>query len=144
MLKKGDFVSVKNSTLKGKILNIKKYKNIQKHSNTENEYIVLINNKKVHISENNLIVLDNNENNMSNTNNYIDNSKKINYESSNNSNNIKINYNIGNTSNFIPEIMIRHKNVDEAIYELEDFINEAIYNNIYTVRIIHGKSRWYS
>lgn len=138
MFKKGDFVSIKNSNLKGKILNVKKInikndnKNINKNITThkDNEYTVLINNKKTHILENNLILLDNTKDDFEIKNNMLNNF----------SNNIKLNYDIDKSNTFIPEIMLRHKNVDEAIYELENFINESIYNKIYTVKIIHGKS----
>lgn len=38
------------------------------------------------------------------------------------------------------EIMIRHQTVDEAITNLEKFIDNAICNNVKIVKIIHGKN----
>ena len=40
----------------------------------------------------------------------------------------------------IDEIMIRHQTVDEALENLEKFIDNAICNNIKIVKIIHGKN----
>ncbi len=40
----------------------------------------------------------------------------------------------------IDEIMIRHQTVDEALNNLEKFIDNAICNNIKVVKIIHGKN----
>lgn len=37
------------------------------------------------------------------------------------------------------EIMIRHQTVDEAIENVEKFIDNAICNNVKIVKIIHGK-----
>ncbi len=40
----------------------------------------------------------------------------------------------------IPEIMLRHKTVDESIYELEKFIDACIISGFVRIKIIHGKS----
>ena len=40
----------------------------------------------------------------------------------------------------IDEIMIRHQTVDEALENLEKFIDNAICNNVKIVKIIHGKN----
>lgn len=40
----------------------------------------------------------------------------------------------------LDEIMIRHQTVDEALENLEKFIDNAICNNIKIVKIIHGKN----
>ena len=40
----------------------------------------------------------------------------------------------------IDEIMIRHQTVDEALENLEKFIDTAICNNVKIVKIIHGKN----
>lgn len=40
----------------------------------------------------------------------------------------------------LDEIMIRHQTVDEALFNLEKFIDNAICNNIKIVKIIHGKN----
>ena len=39
----------------------------------------------------------------------------------------------------IDEIMIRHQTVDEALENLDKFIDNAICNNVKIVKIIHGK-----
>ena len=36
--------------------------------------------------------------------------------------------------------MLRHKTLDIALFELENFIEESISNNILNIRIIHGKN----
>lgn len=40
----------------------------------------------------------------------------------------------------IDEIMIRHQTVDEALDNLEKFIDNAVCNNVKIVKIIHGKN----
>ncbi|MDD2628019.1 MAG: Smr/MutS family protein [Clostridia bacterium] len=40
----------------------------------------------------------------------------------------------------IPEIMLRHKTVDEAIYELDKFIDTCVISGFVRIKIIHGKS----
>lgn len=40
----------------------------------------------------------------------------------------------------IDEIMIRHQTVDEALKNLDKFIDNAICNNVKIVKIIHGKN----
>lgn len=40
----------------------------------------------------------------------------------------------------LDEIMIRHQTVDEALENLEKFIDNAICNNVKIVKIIHGKN----
>lgn len=37
------------------------------------------------------------------------------------------------------EIMIRHQTVEEALFNLEKFIDNAVCNNVKIVKIIHGK-----
>ena len=39
----------------------------------------------------------------------------------------------------LDEIMIRHQTVDEALENLDKFIDNAICNNVKIVKIIHGK-----
>ena len=51
------------------------------------------------------------------------------------------NFNYYNTShNFIPEIMIRHQTLDIAMYNVENFITEALINKVYEIKIIHGRN----
>lgn len=38
------------------------------------------------------------------------------------------------------EIMLRHKTKEEAMYELDKFIDKAISNNLPRIKIIHGKN----
>lgn len=52
----------------------------------------------------------------------------------------KVTYNLNIDSNFNNEIMLRHKTKEEAIYELDKFIDSAIINKMTIVRIIHGKN----
>lgn len=54
----------------------------------------------------------------------------------NNSFTVKVNL----SSPPIDEIMIRHQTVDEALDNLEKFIDNAVCNNVKIVKIIHGKN----
>lgn len=47
-------------------------------------------------------------------------------------------YNFENT--FFPEITIRHQTLEIAMYNVENFIKEAIQNNIKNIKIIHGRN----
>lgn len=53
-------------------------------------------------------------------------------------NNIKINVVLSTPP--LDEIMIRHQTVDEALSNLDKFIDNAICNNVKIVKIIHGKN----
>lgn len=113
MFKIGDDVKIIGTSQEGKIIKIK----------DDKKCLILVNNKKIQIDIDMLTL---------NTN--IDNNKKDN-------NNISINIqNFDNMQKFIPEIMIRHQVLEEALFNLEQFINDAIMNNEKTIRIIHGKS----
>ena len=37
------------------------------------------------------------------------------------------------------EISLRHMHVEEALYELDKYINDALIANLTTIRIVHGK-----
>ncbi|MDD2376398.1 MAG: Smr/MutS family protein [Clostridia bacterium] len=52
----------------------------------------------------------------------------------------RVSYNINVDPDFKNEIMLRHKTREEAIYELDKFIDGAIINKITIIRIIHGKN----
>ncbi len=52
----------------------------------------------------------------------------------------KVTYNLNTDINFCNELMLRHKTREEAIYELDKFIDSAIINKVFIVRIIHGKN----
>lgn len=41
---------------------------------------------------------------------------------------------------FVPEIMLRHQHLDEAIENLDRFLYKAVLNKVTYVKIIHGKS----
>lgn len=116
MFKIGDNVKILNSNLYGTILNIKKSK--EKYN-----YYIKCNDKILNINENLL---------------ELQNTDKINKKSYTNSRNITISLN--NSNEFKPEIMLRHENVDIAIYNLDNFINEAIFMGVHNVKIIHGKN----
>lgn len=111
MINIGDIVKLNNSSFEGKVINIE----------GKNKYVVKI-------QEKNII-----------TN--LENLTKLNIETKNkeqnNLRNIELNYT--SSKEFFPEIMIRHQTVEEAMYNLDNFISEAIYYNINSVKIIHGK-----
>ncbi len=52
----------------------------------------------------------------------------------------KVTYKLNLDLNFKNEIMLRHKTKEEAIYELDKFIDSAIINKVTIIRIIHGKN----
>lgn len=49
------------------------------------------------------------------------------------------NVNVTLSSPPIDEIMLRHQTVDEALENLDKFIDNAVCNNVKIVKIIHGK-----
>jgi len=55
-------------------------------------------------------------------------------------NRCKVTYDINIQPDYNNEIMLRHKTREEAIYELDKFIDGAIINKVGIVRIIHGKN----
>lgn len=59
-------------------------------------------------------------------------------EPANISKDIKVNVKISSPP--IDEIMIRHQTVEEALSNLDKFIDNAICNNVKIVKIIHGKN----
>lgn len=63
--------------------------------------------------------------------------KKI-KEPTNISKDIKVNVQLSSPP--IDEIMIRHQTVEEALSNLDKFIDNAICNNVKIVKIIHGKN----
>jgi DNA mismatch repair protein MutS2 len=52
----------------------------------------------------------------------------------------KVTFNLDSKHSFEPEIMLRHKYLEEALAELDLFIYQAIANNQKIVKIIHGKN----
>ena len=55
-------------------------------------------------------------------------------------NNVKISVNTNMKAKEISsEIMLRHMHVEEALYLLDKYINDAILANLSTIRIVHGK-----
>ncbi|MBO5477483.1 MAG: Smr/MutS family protein [Clostridia bacterium] len=54
------------------------------------------------------------------------------------SNSVKINVKLSSPP--LDEIMVRHQTVEEALFNLEKFIDNAICNNVKIVKIIHGKN----
>lgn len=59
-------------------------------------------------------------------------------EPTNISKDIKVNIQLSSPP--IDEIMIRHQTVEEALSNLDKFIDNAICNNVKIVKIIHGKN----
>lgn len=81
-------------------------------------YTVKINNKKMKLDENKLELFD-----------YNDLSRKS-----------TVMYDISTNLDMENEIMLRHKTREEAIYELDKFIDSCIVNKIKIIRIVHGKN----
>ena len=114
MIKIGDVVKLKNCDLTGKICSI----------NNE-ECVVDINNKKITTK--------------------LDNIEKTIKENSNAKKEKDFSVNLISKNEkieFIPEIMVRHQTVEEALFNVDVFIKEAVYNEAQEVKIIHGKNRW--
>lgn len=111
MFKLGDYVKIKNSNLTGYIVK----KNYLK-------YLININDK--------IVVVDYD---------YIEKTNKMNeFEKTNR--NIKYSLKLNNDSKLNDTIMLRHQTVEEALFNLEKFIDNAICNNISQIKIIHGKN----
>lgn len=114
----GDIVRMNNSSLTGRIVSIEK----------NEKCIVCINEKNISTKISNISKVD-----ISNENNKEKNVK----------NNVTITFNneLENDSSleFIPEIMVRHQTVEEALFNVDMFLEEALYRKIQTVKIIHGK-----
>lgn len=51
-----------------------------------------------------------------------------------------INITLNSDKEFIPEIMLRHQTLSEAIDNLDRFIDKAILNKASYIKIIHGKN----
>lgn len=115
MFNLGDYVKITNTNLIGYITKIIKSKN----------------NSKYHINVNDKIIIAN-EKNLEKTN-------KLN-KYQNLKNNISYSVKIVDNSKLNDTIMIRHQTVDEALFNLDKFIDNAICNNISQVKIIHGKN----
>lgn len=120
MLKLGDYVKIKNNNMNGNIIRIMKKDNIL-------EYLIkLDNNILVTYNEENLTKIDSS---LKNKNRYMK------YEGNKN-----ISINLNTDKNFSPEIMLRHQTLEEALNNLEYFIDKAMANNVKEIRIIHGRS----
>lgn len=122
----GDTVKILNSSLYGKIIR----KNLKKSSSSY-DYLIKINNKFLNVSENLLEKAD------------IQNIKKT--ESRNKKHHINsyrenVTVNLKGNQEDQNEIMLRHQTVEEAISNLDKFIDTAICNKLHRVKIIHGKS----
>jgi DNA mismatch repair protein MutS2 len=112
----GEKVKTKNSNIYGIITDVK-------IKNSKKIYYINIQNKNVIIEENNIEKVP--KNNINNNN------KKITIDNS-----IYDNYN----NSFFPELTIRHQTLDIAMYNVENFVNEAIQNNEKNIKIIHGRN----
>lgn len=117
MFKVGEKVRIQNINLSGTI------SKVQKNSNNT-KYYINVKGKTIILDEDKI------EKEISNLNNTSYTPKLDKYV-----NNI---YNYQNT--FIPEITIRHQTLDIAMYNVENFINEAINLDIKNVKIIHGRN----
>lgn len=110
----GDIVVLNNSSITGRIIEISK----------NNKCVICVNDKNIITDMSNISKTD--KNNQSKIN-----SIKITFDN-------KSNYETANLE-FIPEIMVRHQTVEEALFNVDSFIEEALYRNVKTVKIIHGK-----
>lgn len=110
----GDIVALNNSSITGRIIEISK----------NNKCVICVNDKNIITDMSNISKTD--KNNQSKIN-----SIKITFYN-------KSNYETANLE-FIPEIMVRHQTVEEALFNVDSFIEEALYRNVKTVKIIHGK-----
>ena len=116
MFETGDFVKIKSSNIYGVITDIKIKTN-------KKIFYINIQNKNVIVEENNIEKVQ--------KNNFKNNNQKISIDNS-----IYDNYN----NTFFPEITIRHQTLDIAMYNVENFLNEALQNNVKNLKIIHGRS----
>lgn len=117
MFKIGEKVRIRNINISGVI-----YK-IQKNSNNT-KYYIKVKGKTIILAEDDIEKEKSSLNNTYYTPNqtkYVDNI-----------------YNYQNT--FIPEITIRHQTLDIAMYNVENFVNEAITLGVKNIKIIHGRS----
>lgn len=89
-------------------------------------YIVSIQNEKITIMSNEKYVTTN-----------IKNITKTEKKTQDNASNNKVNLVLESSPEY--EIMLRHQTVDEAMQNLDKFIDNAVCNNIKIVKIIHGK-----
>lgn len=110
----GDIVTLNNSSITGRIIEISK----------NNKCVICINDKNIITDMSNISKTDKSKPRQSN-------SIKITFDN-------KSNYGTANLE-FIPEIMVRHQTVEEALFNVDSFIEEALYRNVKTVKIIHGK-----
>ncbi|MDO4283442.1 MAG: Smr/MutS family protein [Clostridia bacterium] len=111
MLSLGDYVKVTNTNLVGYITKI-----------TENNYCININDKMVVVNSNR-----------------VEKTNKVN-EFEKNKKSHKYNITMNHKSDLNDTIMIRHQTVEEALFNLDKFIDNAICNNISQIKIIHGKN----
>ena len=112
MFKLGDFVKIKDSNMIGYISKISETKNVKK-------YHVNIHDKIIIVDSNYLMPSD---------------KPKPSTKTS------RYNAILNSETKTLDTIMIRHQTVDEALYNLDKFIDNAICNNISQVKIIHGKN----
>ena len=68
----------------------------------------------------------------------ISNLKKIDKDINSVKNNIEITFKTNNTE-FIPEIMLRHQHLEEAIINLDKYISDATIHHCKQIKIIHGR-----
>lgn len=115
MFKLGEKVKLKGSKIFGTI-----YKINQKNDYTK--YYINTGDKKIIINEYDIEKYNNNRDSQS-------------FTQKNNKYNIE-NY----TKKFTPEITIRHQTLDIAMYNVENFINEAINLGVKNIKIIHGRN----
>lgn len=110
MFNLGDNVKVNNSSKIGKIIKVL----------DNNKYLVLLNDKNLIVNNHMLTPCNSQSNNICQVKINIENKDKL--------------------KTFTPEIMLRHQVLEEALFNLEQFIDDAFNNNVQTVRIIHGKN----
>lgn len=112
MLNVGDHVKILNTNLEGIIKKI-----IIK--NSKKIYNVQINQKNVILDSEHI--------------------EKISEKTSKNTSTLP-KYSFEYNNKFIPEITIRHQTLDIAMYNVENFIENAIFEGVKDVKIIHGRN----
>lgn len=113
MYKINDIIKIKNSNLYGKIIYI-----------NQNNACININNKKTNIDIDKIELVQDKQ---------ILNNFTL-------PKNVNVNFIISNDKTFNHELMLRHQKYDEALDNVEKFINEALSKNVKIIKIIHGKN----
>lgn len=114
MFNVGDYVQIKGTSKKGIIYRIAKNSDIQK-----TKYYIKIYNSGISVTSDQI---------------------EISNLDINILNRASVTYSLNTIDDFSNEIMLRHQTVDEALFNLDKFIDSAICNKEKRIKIIHGKN----